>query len=313
MDFQKYFKLLKTPKAFFKQVNLVFKLNYIRLMAHILPDKMYLRCKYRLTFNRRLHLNNPKLFNEKLQWLKLHDRKPFYHQMVDKYDAKQFIKSKVGDEYNIPVLGVYNSFDEIDFNTLPNAFVLKGTFDSGSYYICKDKSQLNIEKARKQLLQNWKSDYYLWSREWPYKGLKHRIIAEPLLVDNECPYLRDFKFYCFNGEPKIFYITSDKGGDLPTKQDFFDIEGNHLEIQDKHYPNNPVKCPDLPKNLTRMVEMCRVLAKDTYHLRVDYYEINGHIYCGEFTFYEAGGFCEFTPDRYNRVLGDWIQIPNGIN
>jgi hypothetical protein len=310
MNFKKYIELLKTPKEFLKQVDYVFKVKRIRFMAHILPDKMYLRRKYRWALHRRLHLNNPKLFNEKLQWLKIHDRKPLYHQMVDKYDAKQFIASRVGDEYNIPVIGVYDSFEAIDFNSLPDAFVLKGTFDSGSYYICKDKSQFDIEKARKQLLINWNDNYYIWSREWPYKGLKHRIIAEPLLVDKEYPYLRDFKFYCFNGEPKIFYITSDKGGNLPTKQDFFDIEGKHLEIQDKHYPNNPVKCPDLPKNLDKMVEMCRVLAKDTYHLRVDFYEINGHIYCGEFTFFEAGGFCEFIPEKYNKILGDWIQLPD---
>ena len=284
-------------------------MKYLLVMALVLPDGIYLKWKYKKILGKKLNLNHPVLFQEKLQWLKLHVRKPIYHQMVDKVEAKRYIADKVGSEYIIPTLGVYNSFEEIDFDKLPNQFVLKGTFDSGSFYICKDKSIIDIEEVKKKLTVNWKYDYYIWSREWPYKGLPHRIIAEPLLVDNECPYLRDFKFYCFNGEPKIFYITSDKGMGLPTRQDFFDTEGNHLDIQDKHYSNNPVKQPDLPKYLGKMVEMCKVLAKETYHLRVDFYEVNGHIYCGEFTFYEAGGFCEFVPDKYNRILGDWIKLP----
>ena len=300
-------KLFQNPMVKKPLVGLYMK--YLLWMALFLPDKTYLKWKYKKVLGRKLNLDFPVLFQEKLQWLKLYVRKPVYHQMVDKVEAKAFIAEKVGSEYVIPTLGVYKSFEEIDFDKLPNQFVLKCTFDSGSFYICKDKSQLDIEEARKRLLVNWKHNYYIWSREWPYDGLPHRIIAEPLLVDNEYPYLRDFKFYCFNGEPKIFYITSDKGMGLPTRQDFFDLEGNHLEIQDAHYSNNPVKQPDLPKNFEKMVEMCKVLAKETYHLRVDFYEVNGRVYCGEFTFYEAGGFCEFVPEKYNRILGDWITLP----
>lgn len=300
-------KLFQFP--FIKKPLVYFYKKYLLIMASVLPDKVYLKWRYKKLLGRKLNLEYPVLFQEKLHWLKLHDRKPVYHQMVDKYEAKKFIANQLGEDYIIPTLGVYNSFDEINFNELPNQFVLKCTFDSGSYYICKDKSQLNIAEARQKLMTNWFHNYYIWSREWPYNGLEHRIIAEPLLVDEEYPYLRDFKFYCFNGEPKIFYITSDKGGDLPTKQDFFDLEGNHLEIQDKHYPNNPQQCPTLPKNLDKMIEICRIFAKDTYHLRVDFYEVNGHLYCGEFTFYEAGGFNEFMPEKYNHILGDWIKLP----
>ena len=294
---------------FIKKPLVYIYMKYLLVMALVLPDKIYLKWKYKKHLGKKLNLDHPVLFQEKLHWLKLHDRKPIYHQMVDKFEAKKIITEYVGEEYVIPTLGIYNSFEEIDFDKLPNQFVLKCTFDSGSYYICRDKTKLNIDEVKEKLMVNWKKDYYIWSREWPYKGLKHRIIAEPLLVDDKFPYLRDFKFYCFNGEPKLFYITSDKGGDLPTRQDFFDISGNHLEIQDQHYTNNPIKSPDLPQNLSKMVEMCRILAKDTYHLRVDYYEINGHIYCGEFTFFEAGGFCNFTPEKYNRILGDWIKLP----
>lgn len=303
--FTRGIKAITNPKWF--AINL---LN--RYASFISNDKRYIKWKFWLTFGEKCNLDNPKTFQEKLQWIKLHDRKPIYHAMVDKYDAKKFVAEKVGEEYVIPTLGVWDRFEDIDFDTLPNQFIIKNTYDSGTYYICKDKSKVDVSEIRKRLMidhSSRKVDYYLFSREWPYKGLKHRIIAEPLLKDNSYPYLRDFKFYCFNGEPKLFYITSDKGGDLPTRQDFFDISGNHLEIQDQHYTNNPIKSPDLPQNLSKMVEMCRILAKDTYHLRVDYYEINGHIYCGEFTFFEAGGFCKFTPEKYNRILGDWIKLP----
>lgn len=273
-------------------------------------DRHYISRKFLRRLNYKPNLDHPVSFQEKLQWIKLNDRKPIYHTMVDKYDAKKFIADTLGDDkYCIPTLGVYDCFEDIDFDKLPNQFVLKCTFDSGSYYICTDKDKIDKKKVKDHLYVNWRYNYYYYSREWPYKGLKHRIIAEPLLKDERCPYLRDFKFYCFNGEPKILYITSDKGGDLPTRQDFFDMDGNHLEIQDIHYTNNPVKCPDLPANFEKMKKLCRIFAKDTYHLRVDFYEVNGEIYCGEFTFFESGGFCEFMPEKYNRILGDWIQLP----
>ena len=139
--------------------------------------------------------------------------------------------------------------------------------------------------------------------------MKSRIIAEPLLIDSRSPYLRDFKFYCFNGEPKVFYITSDKGGSLPTRQDFFDINGNHIDLEEAHYSSNPVKTPDLPSNLDEMVSIARKLAKDTYHIRVDFYEVDGKVYIGELTLMEAGGYCSFKPDEWNTKLGSWIKLP----
>lgn len=282
----------------------------VRLLNPLFSEKMYLKLLYWIKLGKLCNFNKPKTFQEKLQWLKLHDRKPIYHQMVDKYDAKKFIAERVGEEYVVPTIGVWDRFEDIDFASLPNQFIIKNTHDSGTYYICKDKSKLDIAAVREKLLIDKRKEDYsnLWG-EWPYKGLKHRIIVEPLLEDKSSPYLRDFKFYCFNGEPRIFYITSDKGGLLPTKQDFFDVNGNHLEIQDKTYPNNPSKTPDLPINLNVMIEISRVLAKDTCHLRVDFYEISGRVYVGELTFYEGAGFCSFIPEKYNRILGDWIKLP----
>lgn len=283
-------------------------MRFLILMAIILPNKVYLKWRYRKAMGKSLNIDKPVLFQEKLQWLKLNDHKPVYHQMADKQDAKQFIASKVGEEYIIPTIGLYNSVEEIDFSKLPDQFVLKGTFDSGSYYICKDKSQINLKEMKKRLTANWNINYYHFSKEWPYKGLKHRIIAEPLLTDNEYNYLRDFKFYTFNGEPKFFYITSDRESKDGVREDFFDLNGNLLEFNQCGYYNNP-NTPALPKNLTKMIEMSRVLASNTYHLRVDFYEVNGKIYVGELTFFDGGGFAGFEPEKYDRILGDWIKLP----
>lgn len=281
----------------------------LSLMGGKLSDEKFLKLKFRIIMGYPLNLKEPKTFAEKLQWLKLYDRKPVYHQMVDKVESKQLIDSIIGTGYTIPTLAVYNSFEEIDWEALPQQFILKATHDSGSYFIVKDKNKVDRQKCKQQLYIHWNMDYYKGHREWQYKDLKHRIIAEPLLVDNSTPYLRDFKFYCFNGEPKIFYITSDKGGNLPTRQDFFDIDGNHLDLEDAHYSKNPIKSPALPVHLNEMVDLARKIAKDTYHLRVDFYEINGKIYVGELTLCEAAGFCSFTPDHWNYTLGEWIHLP----
>lgn len=276
---------------------------------YISNDRKYIELKYWLTFGEKCNLENPKTFQEKLQWIKLNDRKEIYHQMVDKYDAKKFIAEKIGEEYVIPTLEVWDRFEDIDFDSLPNQFIIKNTHDSGTYFICKDKSQLDIKEVRKRLLiDERKEDYYVFSREWPYKGLKHRIIAEPLLMDGNGDFLTDYKFYTFNGEPNFFYVTSNRGNEGGLKEDFFDINGNLLDINQEGYYNNP-KTPNLPINLSKMVEFSRVLSKGTYHLRVDFYEINGKLYCGELTFFDGGGFCNFTPEKYNRILGDWIKLP----
>lgn len=284
----------------------------IALLIHFgrwLPDRLYLKALFPLKMGYKLNLREPQTFAEKLQWLKLYDRKTIYHQMVDKVDSKSLINSILQEDYTVPTIGVYDSFEQIEWDALPQQFVLKATHDSGSFYIVKDKNKIDKQQCKKHLYLHWNKDLYNYTREWQYKGLKSRIIAEPLLVDSRYPYLRDFKFYCFNGEPKVFYITSDKGGNLPTRQDFFDIEGNHLELEDATFPGNPVKCPELPTQLDKMISLARKLAKETYHLRVDFYEIDGRIYVGELTLHEAAGFCAFKPDEWNYILGEWIHLP----
>lgn len=277
--------------------------------ARISDDRKYIQWKYWLTFGKKCDLDNPKTFQEKLQWIKLNDRKPIYHQMVDKYDAKRFIAERVGEEYVIPTLGIWNRFEEVDFDSLPNQFIIKNTHDSGTYFICKDKSKLDIKEVRKRLLiDSRKEDYYVFSREWPYKGLKHRIIAEPLLNDKRSEYLTDYKFFTFNGEPRFFYVTSNRGRDGGLKEDFFNLDGELLDINQYGYCNNNVT-PELPKKISEMIDISRILSRDTYHLRVDFYEVDDRVYCGELTFFDGGGFSPFTPSKYDRILGDWIKLP----
>lgn len=276
--------------------------------ACFIGDKTYVKWKYRLNMGEKCNLEHPNTFQEKLQWLKFNDRKPIYHQMVDKVEVKKYIAERVGEEYVIPTVGVWDSFEDIDFNLLPDEFIIKNTNDSGTYYICTDKSKLDKEAMRKRLSVTWGKDYYYASREWPYKSLKRRIIVEPLLHDETSDLLTDYKFFTFNGEPKFYYTTSDRGSESGLKEDFFDINGSLMEFNQEGYFNNP-KTPPVPNNLRKMVEFARILSKDTYHLRVDFYELGDKLYVGEMTFFDGGGFCPFVPAKYNYIIGDWLRLP----
>ena len=220
------------------------------LLGKIAPyvgDKNYVLWKYQLNMGEKCDLEHPKTFQEKLQWLKFNDRKPIYHQMVDKAEVKKFISERVGEEYVIPSIGVWEHIDDIDFSIFPKEFIIKNTNDSGTYFICRDRDNLDKDEMIKRLSITWGRDYYYASREWPYKGLKQRIIAEPLLHDENSDVLTDYKFFTFNGEPKFYYTTSDRGSKTGLKEDFFDINGNLLEFNQEGYKNNP-QTPPIPKN-----------------------------------------------------------------
>ena len=273
-----------------------------------LPDALYLKLKYRVLMGKNLNLKNPETYTEKLQWLKLHDRKPIYTDMVDKYEAKRYVAERIGEEYIIPTYGVWNSFDEIDFDALPDRFVLKCTHDSGGLVIVKDKSQLDKEQAREKITQCLKRNFYYSGREWPYKNVKPRILAEAYMEDSKTAELRDYKFFVFNGKAKALFIASErqKEGE-ETKFDFFDMDYNHLPIKNGH-PNAEVP-PQKPETFEQMRVLAEKLAADVPHLRVDFYEVDGKIYFGELTFSHWTGMVPFEPAEWDKAFGDWLVLP----
>ena len=272
-----------------------------------LSDEEYLCRVFKLKTGKRLNLKDPQTFNEKIQWLKLYDRKPEYTKMVDKYEAKNYVAERIGEQYIIPTLGVWESFDDIDFESLPEQFVLKCTHDSGGLVICRDKKTLDIEEARKKIEWSLKREYYWLWREWPYKNVKPRIIAEKYMEDSKTSELRDYKFFCFNGEVKILFVASERQGEGETKFDFFDMDYNHLPIINGH-PNATI-LPQKPVCFEEMKTLAAKLSKGIPHLRVDFYEVDGKVYFGELTFSHWGGLVAFEPEEWDKKLGDWIKLP----
>lgn len=273
-----------------------------------LSDETYLKMIYRLRMGKKLNLDNPMTYTEKLQWLKLYNRKDQYTTMVDKCEAKKYVAERIGGEYIIPTLGVYESFEEIDFEALPDQFVLKCTHDCGGLVICKDKATLDIEEARNKINRCLKNNYFWLGREWPYKNVKPRIIAEAYMEDTSTQELRDYKFFTFDGVCKVVFIASDRQKENEeTKFDFYDMDFNHLDINNGH-PNADVM-PSKPENFEKMQALAEELAQGTPHLRVDFYEVNGKIYFGELTFFHWGGIVPFKPEKWDRILGDWITLP----
>lgn len=273
-----------------------------------IPDKAYLSIIYRANLGQKMDWKHPKTFNEKLQWLKLYDRNPVYSTMVDKYEAKQFVADRIGSQHVVPLLaGPWDSFDEIDFDALPEQFVLKTTHDCGGVWICKDKQTMDKQAAKVFIEKHLKRDYYTTGREWPYKNVKPRIFAEQFLAELEDD-LRDYKFFCFDGVPKMMFIASERQSkEQETKFDFFDMDFNHMPIINGH-PNSPHPI-EKPVHWERMKELAAILSAGIPQVRVDFYECNGHLYLGELTFSHWGGFVAFEPEEWDEKLGSWINLP----
>lgn len=271
----------------------------------ILPDKLYLQLKYFYRFHKFPDLKNPKTYNEKLQWLKLYDRRPIYTTMADKYEAKQYVASIIGDKYIVPTYGVWNKFEDIDFDSLPSQFVLKCTHDSGGVVICKDKNKLDIENAKEKINKSLNTNYYYHSREWPYKDIKPRIIAEKYIED-ESGDLTDYKFFSFDGETKALYVATDRQSKEETKFDFYDDKFNHLDLVNSH-PNSS-KENKKPKQFDEMISLANKLSKGYPHIRADFYEVNGEIFFGELTFYHMSGFQPFYPEKWDYIFGEWLKL-----
>ena len=283
--------------------------SVLRRAMGLLPDEMFIRLNYLRRMKRLPDLKNPTTYNEKLQWLKLHDRQPLYTQLVDKYAVRRFVAERIGGEYLIPLVGgPWDSFDEIDFDALPEKFVLKCTHDSGGLLICRDKRALDREKARRRIAQSLQQNFYYHNREWPYKDVRPRIIAEAYMEDASTSELRDYKFFCFGGEPKMLFVASDRqtAGE-ETKFDFFDMDYNHLDLRNGH-PNAAVP-PEKPAQFGLMRELAQKLSQGIPHVRVDLYEVNGRVYFGEMTFYHWSGMVPFDPPEWDERLGSWIRLP----
>ena len=273
-----------------------------------LPDKLYLQLFFFATTGKFINFKSPKGYNEKLQWLKVNNRHPEYSRLVDKLAVRDHIRDTLGEEYLFPLLGTYKTFDEIDFSSLPNQFVMKCNHDSGSTKIIRDKSALmekEIKKLRKHFTNRLKHDFFYAGREYPYKGIKPYIMIEKLMVDTGKSDITDYKFFCFDGVPKVVLIATDRQTDC--RFDYFDMVFNHLDIID-HCPQSE-KPIEKPLCFDKMKELAAELSQGIKTVRMDFYEINGQIYFGEYTFFSGGGFDLYIQPEWEKQMGDWINLP----
>lgn len=272
-------------------------------------DQTFLEKAFQSKLERELDWNVPATFNEKLQYLKLYDRRPEYTRMVDKYKVREYITEKLGAQYLIPLIGVWDDPEKIDFSVLPEQFVLKCNHNSGlGMCICKDKSKLNIRKVKAGLRKGLRQNYYLTGREWPYKNVPRRIIAEQFM-QSDAGGLTDYKIHCFNGEPKLILVCKDRFAPTGLTEDFYTPQWEHLDLRRPTHPNatEPMAKPD---ELDQLLEFSRILSKDIPFLRVDFYIVEGHVYFSELTFFPASGFEKFEPEEWDQTLGDWLKLPD---
>jgi glycosyltransferase len=271
----------------------------------IKDDEMYLRIVYYLETKKKLNLNPPVSFNEKMQWLKLHCKDETYTDLVDKATVKEYISQCIGDKYLIPTLGVYNTVEDIDFELLPIQFVLKCTHDSGGLVICKNKQTLNIAAVRKKMKKSLKTNFYMRGREYPYKNVQPRIIAEKYMDDNSGTGLIDYKIYCFGGIPQFLLVVSNRA--ICAYFDYYDLDFNHLPFMWGGV-NSPYKI-QRPEKLDEMLFLAQKIAKDSIQMRVDFYEVQGNVYFGEITFFDGAGFTPFEPMEWDEKIGKLLSLP----
>lgn len=292
-------KFWKDPRCMIRKIMAVCDFSWM-------PDKLYLQIMYYAHLGRKLDLNNPRGLSEKIQWLKLYDKNPRYTAMVDKYEAKKMIAEVIGSEYVVPNLGVWDTPEEIDFDALPAQFVLKTTHDSGTVVVCTDKTQLDVAEVKRKLKKGLQQNYFYLGREWPYKNVKPRILAEAYLKDAETEELRDYKWYCCNGVPKLVGIFCGRATSVTTA-DYFDCSFRHIDMT-WTYPSAEI-IPQKPKTFEKMQQLAAVLSKDIPLLRVDFYEVNGKLFVGELTFFAGSGFDVIEPSEWDTIIGDWITLP----
>ena len=282
-------------------------------IKNTVSDKTYLKLRYKACIGKKLNLDNPQTFNEKLQWLKIHDRNPIYTTMVDKYAAKKYVSDIIGEKYIIPTLGVWDKFDDIDFDSLPNQFVLKCTHDSGGLVICRDKSKLDKKSAKKKIEKSLKRDYYLSSREWPYKNVPRRIIAEKFMtsINNTCETvscgLTDYKFYCFSGEPKFLYVSQGLENHATASISFLNLNWSFAPYKRSDFKPFD-ELPQKPQGFDEMIEISKKLSQGHDFLRVDLYQIGNQVYFSELTFSPCAGFMPFLDSAHDLEIGNMLTL-----
>lgn len=276
-------------------------------LSHLIPDKKFLSLQYKTIFGEKIDWENPVTFNEKLQWLKINNRNKEYIKLVDKYAVKDYVAKTIGEKYVVPTLGVWDRFEDINFETLPGQFVLKCTHDSGSVVICQNKENFEFTLAKKKLEKGLKKNLFWHGREWPYKFVPPKIIAEKYLEDAEnSGGLKDYKFFCFNGEVRCFKIDFNR---------FIQHKANYYNRNKQLLPFGEEVCPpdfdyyiEIPRNIDTMIELAEKLSKGQPFVRIDFYNVNGKIYFGEMTFFPAAGFGKFIPSEWDKILGKWMNI-----
>lgn len=293
--------LFSNPFYVFLNLSNKNKLNWM-------PDKLYLSIIWRLYFHKWLNWRNPQSFNEKIQWLKVYDHNPMYTMLTDKYAVRQYIIDTIGEQYLIPLAGgPWRSFEEIDFNSLPEQFVLKCTHDSGGLIVCPDKSKLDMNVAKKKLDWCLKRNYYWSGREWPYKDIPPRIIAEQYMQDASSPDLKDYKFLMYGSEYRCSFVCSNRFAGSELNVTFFDPDWNRLPFERKYHAD-PQELPR-PENYEEMIRLSKRLSQGIPFARIDLYEINHKVYFGEITLYPGSGIEEFRPEEWDYRLGQWIKLP----
>lgn len=276
--------------------------------ARFLPSDFYLKIAYETLIGKKLNLECPQTFNEKLQWLKLHNQRIEYTAMVDKYAVKQYVANKIGKQYIIPTLGVWKHFDEIDFDKLPNQFVLKCTHDSGGLVICEDKYKLDKKAAKEKIEKCLKRNYYWVAREWPYKNVQPQIIAEKYLTDTTQNELIDYKIMMFDGKEYCSFVCTNRYSENGLNVTFYDKNWEIMKFE-RHYPRSTIPI-EKPKSYQTMIELARKLSAGIPFVRIDFYEVKGQVYFGEITFFPGSGFEEFSPDYFDKTLGELIKLPS---
>lgn len=279
----------------------------LQYMSFLFPDKLYLTLLFRCRMGQWIDWKNPKTFSEKLQWLKLYNRKPEYTTMVDKFAVKEYVAKLIGEEYIIPTLGVWDTPEEINWDELPNQFVLKTTHDSGTVIVCKDKNEIDFKIVKKRLKKSLKKNYFYHGREWPYKNVKRRIIAEQYMEDAD-GVLNDYKFFCFDGKVEAMFVATERQNEYEdTKFDFFDKQYSHLPFCQGHQNANEI--PQKPNRFEKMIQLSELLTLSIPQIRVDWYEIGNRIYFGELTFFHYGGIVPFEPQEWDYKFGEFISLP----